>query len=89
MVIDNIENTYAPLIKILMAENLKVIIDDYIMRSKPGEQIPDQMFELFDLANHVSNFDSLQQRKKDIYDLKWIVKMDKVIDIFKNLDISD
>ena len=74
-----------PVIKILMAENLKVIIDDYIMNSKPNEEIPDSMFELFDLANHVSDKSALAT----VLDMKRIVKFDKVVDIFRDLPISD
>ena len=70
-----------------MADNLKLIIDDYIMNSEPNEQIPDKMFELFDLANHVS--DPKTYKKHSVIDLKRIVKMDKVNDIFRDLPISD
>lgn len=53
--LQSFEKIDVPVVKILMADNLKLIIDDYIMNSKPNEQIPDKMFELFDLANHVSD----------------------------------
>ena len=39
-----------------MAENLKVVIDKYIMEhEKSSEELSDRYFELFDLANHISN----------------------------------
>tara|TARA_B110000285_G_C14922684_1_gene513373 strand:- start:489 stop:818 length:330 start_codon:yes stop_codon:yes gene_type:complete len=56
-VLDNIGNTDISIMKFLMAENLKKVIDEYIMKSEPGEKIPDKMFELFELANHVTNYE--------------------------------
>lgn len=80
-----------PVIKILMAENLKVIIDGYIMNSKPNEEIPDSIFHLFDLANHVSDTSCFVPKKLEttIVDMKRIVKIDKVVDILRDLPISD
>lgn len=72
-----------------MAENLKVVIDDFVMKSKKGEEIPDEMFELFDLANHISKYQSSGKQHKNVADLKQIVKMDKVVDLFRDLPISD
>lgn len=85
--LQSFEKIDVPVVKILMADNLKLIIDDYIMNSKPNEQIPEKMFELFDLANHVS--DPKTYKKLSVIDLKRIVKMDKVNDIFRDLPISD
>ena len=72
-----------------MSENLKVVIDDFVMNSKKGEDIPDEMFELFDLANHISKYQSSDTQYKSVVDLKQIVKMDKVVDLFRDLPISD
>ena len=61
------------IIKFLMAENLKQLIDKFIMDSKPEEKIPDKMYELFDLANHISNTTRVVQRVRGVIDLKRIV----------------
>ena len=61
------------IIKFLMAENLKQLIDKFIMDSKPEEKIPDKMYELFDLANHISNTTRVVQREQGVIDLKNIV----------------
>ena len=47
------------------------------------------MFELFELANHVSNPNTYKKIRESIYDLKSIVKMDKVSDMFRDLPLSD
>ena len=61
------------IIKFLMAENLKRLIDKFIMDSKPEDKIPDKMYELFDLANHISNTTRVVQREQGVIDLKNIV----------------
>lgn len=61
------------IIKFLMAENLKQLIDKFIMDSKPEEKIPDKMYELFDLANHISSTTRVVQRVRGVIDLKNIV----------------
>ena len=61
------------IIKFLMAENLKQLIDKFIMDSKPEDKIPDKMYELFDLANHISNTTRVVQREQGVIDLKNIV----------------
>ena len=47
------------------------------------------MFELFELANHVSNPNTYKKIRESIVDLKRIVKMDKVNDMFRDLPLSD
>ena len=72
---DNITNNHISVIKLLMAENLKMVIDKYIMESNSLD-LPERYFELFDLANHVSNKIKDQLSEKTPSDISNLVKKD-------------
>ena len=59
-----------------MAENLKVVIDRYIMESNSLDHLPERYFELFDLANHVSNKIKDQLNENTPSDIRYVVKKD-------------
>ena len=51
---EKINNNNIAIVKVLMAERLKMIIDDFKANLKEGGEIPQRMQDLIELADHVT-----------------------------------
>ena len=65
-----------------------MVIDQLIMDSQSICELPERYFELFDLANHISNMIKAQLSESTPTDILNVIKKDHMSDIFRDFAIK-
>ena len=80
-----INNNNVAIVKVLMADNLKRIIDEFKAKRKGGE-IPQRMKDLIELADHVTKSMKLSPMQNELAqnDIVKMMKRDQINDIFRD-----